>query len=459
MKYDHLIGRGFERWTSGTYTPAQKLSMTDYTHSVILNSGSYRSGKSEGSVRMALRHAISFPNASVGVFRQFQSSLKQSTMKSLLELTHPSWVTDWSNSEFILTLKNGSTILFAGLDVADKIGSLELTFALLDEAHEINEESKTMVGGRLSGPLKMPRNFPSLRSDLQEYVRGTIDRRQMVLAVNPKGKGHYIYRTFIDTPLAGHVAYTSNSLANPNLPPSYLLTQLSQYVRDPGSHGEGWLLTRIQEIRSGEADPTGAHLAPYLTVYGQRNLLGLWSSAEGAIWDIDPELHFTSTPIEHYDGIICGVDFGFNAPRAVLFKYTSAGTYQAFKYWHEQKSTPQDLINVLVGWEDKYAIDYIYVPPDQPGIIRELKGQLESREIVRKAKNQVLAGINSVASSLAKVELTFLNPPKVFRDETTGYEWEPDKDKPIKVADHYPDATRYAVFTHKARNKVGHREG
>jgi len=458
MRYNHLIGSGYSRWTSGEYTPAQRRAMTDYRSQAILNSGSYRSGKSEGMVRMGLRHGIAYPNAAVGVFRQFQASLKASTMKSLLQLTHPSWVRDWSNSELVLTLKNGSTFYFAGLDNPDKVGSLELTMALLDEAHEIDVEGRTMVGGRLSGALQKPSNFSGLREDLQEYILGTLDTRQMVLACNPKGKSHSLYRDFIDVPLSGHVAYTSNSLANPNLPPKYLLTQLGQYVKDPGEHGEQWLLERIAEIRDGREDPTGIHLAPFLTVFGQRNLLGLWASAEGSVWDIDPDLHFTDTPLANYDGIICGVDFGFANPRATLFKYTRGGSYQSFQYWHEQKSTPQDLINVLVQWERKYDIDYIFVPPDAPGIVRELKGQLEGPEIVKKAKNQVLAGINSVSASLAKTSLTFLSPPRKFRDEMTGYEWDGDKDKPIKADDHYPDAVRYAVYTHKSRNKVGHRE-
>lgn len=454
MRYNHLIGSGFDRWHTGTYTPAQQLSMADFTSQAILNSGSYRSGKSEGSVRMGIRHAVAFPNAQIGVFRQFQASLKQSTMKSLLQLVHPTWIKDWSNSELILTFKNNSTVIFAGLDNPDKIGSLELTMALLDEAHEIDEEGKTMVGGRLSGALAIPKNFESLPPDMQAYIQGTQDNRQMVLAVNPKGKGHYIYKTFIDTPLAGHKAYTSNSLANPNLPPSYLLTQLSQYVRDPLQHGEEWLLEQIRQIRTGEADPTGAHLAPFLTVFGQRNLLGLWVSADGAIWPIDPDLHFVTEPLAEYDGFMAGVDFGYNHPRIVILKYTNSGEYQVVDYWSDTQSTPQDLVEAMVRFEQQYVLDYCWTPHDQPGISRELKLRLENPQAVKRAKNQVLAGINAVSAMLNQGKLTFLNPPLLFRNEMTSYEWKPGKDEPNKVDDHYCDAIRYACYSHKFKNRI-----
>lgn len=454
MKYDSKIGAGFHRWHQGTYTPAQELAMADFTSQAILNSGSYRSGKSEGMVRMGVRHAVSFPNAKIGCFRNFQASIKTSTMLSFLELVHPTWVSDWSNSELILTFKNGSSVMFAGVDNADKIGSIELTMALLDEAHEINEESRTMLTGRLSGDLVIPKNFDDLTPELKAYVMGTKDLRQTLLACNPKSKGHDLYKTFIDTPLAGHKAYTSNSLANPNLPPSYLLTQLSQYVRDPLQHGQEWLLEQIRQIRAGEADPTGVHLAPFLTVFGQRNLLGQWVSADGAIWPIDPDRHFTEEPMREYDGFMAGLDFGYNNPRIVIAKYANSGEYQTIDYWHEQQSTPQDLVEAMVAFERQYALDHVWCPHDSPGIMRELKLRLEHPGAVKRAKNQVLAGINSVSTLITQGRLTFLNPPLLFRNEMTGYEWKPGKDEPVKVDDHYPDSLRYMCHSHKYRNRV-----
>lgn len=457
MRYDTQIGSGFHRWHEGHYTPAQKLAMSDFTHSSILNSGSYRSGKTEGMCRMGLRHAIAFPNAKVGVFRQFQASLKISTMLTFLQLTHPSWVKDWSNSELTLTLKNNATVRFLGLDSSDKIGSIELTQALLDEAHEIDEESDTMVNGRLSGELKIPANFDGLPPDLQAYVKGTADLRQSLYACNPKSKGHRLYKNFIESPGEGRIAYMSNSLANPNLPASYLPSQLEQYLLDSQSHDRAWLLEQIRQVRDGEVDPSGVHLAPYLSVFGQRNLLGQWVSADGAIWNINPETHFTEEPMRDAVGVIAGVDFGFANPRIVLARYNQAGHYQTFGYWHEQQSTPGELVIKMTEFALQMPIDYIFVPPDQPGIIRELKLSLEQvgidTGIVKGAKNSVLAGINSVASSLGKHELTFLKAPMLFRNEMTGYEWKPGKDEPLKVNDHYCDAIRYLVFSHKYRNR------
>jgi hypothetical protein len=375
----------------------------------------------------------------------------------MLQLTHPSWVKDWSNSQLVLTLKNDSQVSFFGVDKPDKIGSIELTMALLDEAHEINAEGRTMITGRLSGNLPIPRNFSSLPPYLQAYIQGTKDLRQSVLACNPKSKGHSLYKNFIASPLSGHVAYTSNSLNNPNLPPSYLLQQLAQYVRDPVANDSEWLLEEIRRIRDGEADPAGLHLAPYLTVFGQRNLLGQWVSAEGAIWAIDPSKHFVTEALKNPEGYFASIDWGFAHPRILITAYRGEA-YQTVDYWGEGDSTPGQLINEMKAFERKYELVNVFCPPDEPGLIRELKAALATDGIVRKARNQVLAGINSVSSSLAEGNLNFLNAPQLFRDEITGYEWKPDgdavKDEPLKQDDHYPDALRYGIYTHKFRNRV-----
>lgn len=159
MRYETKIGSGFRRWSEGTYSPGQLEAFNDFTSSFILLSGAYRSGKTEIGARAALRHAYFFPGAKVGIFRQHLASLRRSTLGSVLELLHPSWIGDWSNTQLECRLKNGSSIAFIGADYSDRLGSIELSMAFIDEAHELSEESLGMIQGRLSGTLRLPRNI------------------------------------------------------------------------------------------------------------------------------------------------------------------------------------------------------------------------------------------------------------------------------------------------------------
>lgn len=389
MKYDNWIGKGFDRWSTGEYSPGQLDALHDFINSFILLSGAYRSGKSEIGARLALRHATLFPNAKVGIFRRHLASLKKSTLRTCLELCHRSWLLPgsdgWSNTELEAHLINGSTIYFIGCDSPDKLGSIELTFAFIDEASEISEESLGMIQGRLSGQLTYPPNFHTLPQDTQTFIEITKDIRQVYLACNPKSKHHFLYKRFIKDPKPGHISYNSNSVSNPNLPEVYLLNNLSAYAK-PGV-SQDWILEQIRLIRSGEKPANGLHLQPYLTEFGQRNLLGLWVALEGAIYQLSEDTHLVTKAPSSWGKptgkLIAGVDFGFHSPRAILLqeyapKLTDAyglpikskSNYLAIRYWNEAEATDDDLISCLETWDSEYNIHRIYMPHDRPAAKR-----------------------------------------------------------------------------------------
>lgn len=466
MKFDTYIGRGFERWYRGEYTPGQLKAWWDFTNSFILLSGAYRSGKSEIGSRLAIRHALSFPYAKVGVFRQHLASLKRSTLVTVLELLHPSWIKYFSNTQLQLELINGSTITFIGAEFSDRLGSIELTYGFIDEAAELTEESLGMIQGRLSGELKMPQQYyDSLNENYKKYVDNTIDKRQLILACNPKSTNHYLYHRFIENPKPGHVAYTSNSISNNNLPEIYLVNNLSAYTR-PGISRD-WILENVREIRKGNLDPSGYFLKDYLTPFGQRNLLGEWVALEGSIYNLDDKYHIREPdwgqPISYYGGI----DFGFHNPRIIVarehkltstdsqdIKYKVASVYQIVEGWSQKEATPDDLINAMKYLDNKYDIKHFYLPHDQPGITKTAKRSLGGSK-VKNAKTDVLPGINLVFRFFNQNRITIRSnciDKDLIWSELNGYSWKQNRDgtwedKPIKVNDHYPDALRYLIYS------------
>jgi hypothetical protein len=369
-----------------------------------------------------------------------------------------------------MELINGTTINFIGADNSDRLGSIELTFALIDEASELSEESLGMIQGRLSGHLELPPNYDELPENIQQYLSQTINIRQAVLSCNPKSTGHYLYSRFIDKPQPGHVVYHSNSVSNSNLPKIYLVNNLSAYVK-PGYTRE-WVENEIDLIRSGKKPADGLHLAPALTPFGKRNLLGLWVAMEGAVYDLDSEKHYLDKvpeawgqPIGHFG---C-TDFGFHNPRlAIMAEYEFIKGGQRVKAvamvdsWVDKQATGDDMIFAAQQAIEKYPdIDTIYWPHDQPGIRKTARKTLGSR-FVTKAKTSVTAGINVMSRFLNTQRFVLLTTAKNHElawAELTGYQWKKGKDnekldEPVKQNDHFPDAFRYGVFTRYWREEA-----
>lgn len=468
MRYESFIGRGFNRWTEGVYTPGQLKAWYDFDNSFILLSGAFRSGKSEIGARCAIRHALCFPQSKVGIFRQHLASLKRSTLMTVLELIHPSWLKYFSNTQLTLELVNGSTISFVGAEFSDRLGSIELTYAFIDEASELSEESLGMIQGRLSGSLICPEDYyENLALEYQKYVDETKDKRQVILASNPKSTNHYLYHRFIKKPQPAHVAYTSNSISNNNLPEIYLINNLSAYTR-PGVSRE-WIQEQINKIRRGKSDPSGRFLHDYLTPFGQRNLLGFWIALEGGIYDLDEKYHIQSpdwgNPVDYF----AGLDFGYHNPRIVVMaeyrlvhtmNSKAASTYKIVEGWSKKEATPDDMIQGMKYLDDKYNIKYFYAPHDQPGISKTARKTLGASK-VKNAKVDVIPGINIVSRFLNQCRLV-LHPAapglELIWNELSSYSWKQNKDgtledKPEKVNDHYCDAIRYLLYSRHHKDK------
>lgn len=468
MSYDHLIGRGYHRWTHGTYTPGQIDFMADTESPSILYSGAYRAGKTEIACRGVIRHALAYPYSRVGVFRAKLKSLKQSTLRTLLELVHPSWVADWNNSELELRLINGASIPFLGCDFADRIGSIELSAGFIDEAHEVSPESYGMIVGRMSAPIYVDEEWLKNVPQFADYARAAVNIRQLWLACNPKSQGHWLYKDFLDpdTALPGRKYYSSNTITNRNLPDSYLTQNLAQYARP----GVDWdrLAHEIELVRKGEADADGMHLQPLLTPFGQRNLLGLWVAAEGAVYELDVATQFGDRP-KWGDplGYYAGVDFGYHHPRIVLAELCPDNRLWAKGYWHSKNSDPLEMVEALQQIHRQVGLKGVFMPHDQPGITKMARKALGAGRVL-KADNKVLAGIGSVQTALNRGLLKFsssnlegLPPdsPGLFWAEMEGYVWKRDKDgqyldEPEKADDHYPDALRYLVHSLVKLNKL-----
>jgi hypothetical protein len=320
----------------------------------------------------------------------------------------------------------------------------------------------------MSGPLRLPKNIDSLPPAYRNYAISTLELRQALLACNPKSKLHPLYRDFIDKPKPGHICYTSNSVANLNLPTVYIINNLSAYVK-PG-YSQEWVAEQINDIRSGKANQDGLHLSNALTPFGQRNLLGLWVALEGAVYSqLDERIHFVNEPPASWGKPIAtwgGIDWGFQNPRLLIIKEYKDGRYLTWSYWAGSGIEPSVMINKMEELTNRFNVQAWYAPPDQPGLIKTAKKTIGSGAIKR-AKSNVLPGIDAVARLINQGKLLFYNDgtkeARLFWGELTNYQWKQNRDgdyldEPIKEADHFPDSLRYTLYTRHFRDSVKEKE-
>src|SRR3990167_7696603 len=166
------------------------------TASRCLFSGAFGAGKTIALCAKALKLSLDYPHNFGYICRKVRATIGLSTLKTFLELVCPrELITGYNKAEGLITLTNGSQLLFGGLDDPLKPGSLGaggVGFMGIDEAIETSEDDWNMLEGRLRLP-----GVP----------------HQIFAATNPGPPSHYLYRKFF-TEHKGEV-YQASSYDNP----------------------------------------------------------------------------------------------------------------------------------------------------------------------------------------------------------------------------------------------------
>lgn len=195
----------------------------------------------------------------------------------------------------------------------------------------------------------------------------------------------------------------------------------------------------------------------YSGVFYDRYIKGLWSIAEGVIYDM---FDATKHVIKNITGLVGGqkyvsIDYGTqNATVFLLWEKNIKGQWVCTKEYYysgrekaEQKTDSEyvaDLKKFLNGISAKIIVD-----PSAASFIAELKKNGFS---VKKARNDVLDGIRFVATQLNEFNILFSDKCENTIKEFASYVWdakaaERGEDKPVKQNDHAMDAVRYFCFT------------
>lgn len=201
----------------------------------------------------------------------------------------------------------------------------------------------------------------------------------------------------------------------------------------------------------------------YTGVFYKRYILGLWSMAEGIIYDMfDPERHVRSIKVFR-DQLIdkaavryVSIDYGTQNPTCFLLwnKGIDGKWYCIREYYysgreHGRQKTDSEFGDALDEWLDGTTIRALIVDPSAASFIAELRKRGFK---VLKADNDVLDGIRIVGTKLNQDRILFADSCRNTIAEFNSYIWDEKaaaygEDRPVKQHDHAMDACRYFVFT------------
>lgn len=196
----------------------------------------------------------------------------------------------------------------------------------------------------------------------------------------------------------------------------------------------------------------------YSGLFYDRFIKGLWVLADGLIYDMfKEETHIVPTIERQYSQKYVAVDYGTQNPTTfgMFGKEIRTGQWYKIKEYHhsgresKRQKTNEEYANDLLEFIENDKSIQVIVDPSASSFILSLK----NRGIrVKKAKNDVLEGIRTVATVLSNKEILFNDCCKETFKEFSTYIWDEvaslrGEDKPVKENDHHLDNLRYFVNT------------
>lgn len=348
------VARALRSDPSRPYRPFGGMESAFYDNRVIVGlSGPAGTGKSRCWLEKLHLICEMFPGARCLIVRKTRESLSEAALFTyetmVLPQGHPLLDGARRSHRQHYLYPNGSEIVVAGLDKPQKLMSTEFDFIYIQEAIECEKDDVEILISRL-------------RNNIVPF-------QQLVFDCNPDKPGHWIRQESLSGMFPLHATWHED---NPTLweeaPPEVQIFIARALDEDPdtdlGTLGETWPV-EAQDGRRGRWTVEGtayrARLDMATGARYKRLRLGLWVSAEGAIyeehWKTDgPQ----SNLVDHFDPPIhwrraWSIDFGFTAP-FVLQKWAFDPDGRGFMYeeiYYTKRLVSEHAVQALEssGWE------------------------------------------------------------------------------------------------------------
>ena len=381
-------------------------------YDALICDGAVRSGKTSIMMWSFVRWAMeSFNGQRFGVCgRPVDSCTKNIIVPfTAMGLAKEKYMIRWRRGDKVMEVRRGAVTNYFEV------------FGGKDEASYTLIQGRTLAGVLLAEVVLMPRSFVE-----QALTRCSVDGAKLWFSCNPGSPQHWFYTEWIQRHEARNTLYLHFEMTdNPGL---------SQKT-----------LERYQAMFSG--------------VFYDRYIRGLWVLAEGLIYPMFGEGCLVDNPPQggrYY--ISC--DYGtLNPFSAGLWCWDGKTATRVAEYYYsgrqeQRHKTDEDYYTALEQLAGDKPVQAVIVDPSAASFIEVIRRH--KRFPVRKAKNDVLAGINTTARFLQDGTIKIHRSCSSCIREFGLYRWDEkaETDRPVKENDHAMDDIRYFAYT-VLRQKAG----
>ena len=297
------------------------------------------------------------------------------------------------------------------------------TFGASNEISQDSLQGMTAAGCLADEIALFPRSFTD-----QMIGRCSVEGSKIFMNCNPRGAYHYFKIDFIDRAKEIGMYYL-------------------HFVMDDN-------LTLSQEIRD-------SYYRSFTGVFFKQYILGMWVSAEGAIypmWDEDANTYVEKDPERDYQDMTryIAIDYGTHNPMVYLDAFFDGDKFYIRNeyYWdstvRQVQKTDSQYADDLVDFVGEDRDLQIIIDPSAASFIAELKNRGFR---IKQADNEVRDGISVVATMIQQRRiLAEKNKCPMLQNEVHSYVWDEKAklrgiEQPLKEHDHAMDALRYLVKT------------
>ena len=391
----------------------QKIMAFPYSkYDALICDGAVRSGKTSIMMWSFVRWAMeSFNGQRFGVCGRTVDSCTKNIIVpfTAMGLAKETYMIRWRRGDKVMEVRRGAVTNYFEV------------FGGKDEASYTLIQGRTLAGVLLDEVVLMPRSFVE-----QALTRCSVDGAKLWFSCNPGSPQHWFYTKWIQRHEARNTLYLHFEMTdNPGL---------SQKT-----------LERYQAMFSG--------------VFYDRYIRGLWVLAEGLIYPMFGEGCLVDNPPQGGQYYI-SCDYGtLNPFSAGLWCWDGKTATRVAEYYYsgrqeQQHKTDEDYYTALEQLAGDKPVQAVIVDPSAASFIEVIRRH--KRFPVRKAKNDVLAGINTTARFLQDGTIKIHRSCSACIREFGLYRWDEkaETDRPVKENDHAMDDIRYFAYT-VLRQKAG----
>ena len=393
---------------------------------IVANRGSAGSSKSFSLGQMLGYKFASEKNKAILILRKSLPSLRISTLWMMQDILGRFGIWDrveFHKNQLNLTF-NGNLIHFGSVDDPQKLKSSEWNYIWFEEATEFSQKDFETV--RLYNRRKTYDEHPN----------------QIFMSFNPIDEYHWI-----KTDLFREMDSKGNVYDNEG---QWFIHEIHSTYKDNPFLPEDY----VKQLENLEYQDYN-----YYRVYA----LGEW----GRVGEVIYNNYSTVSEIPEGGETVYGLDFGFNAPSALIQCKIFKNGHSSFTVYEKQliyknKLTNSQLIqemNRVIPEEDRGRAP-IYADSAEPDRIKEIKNA-GLGFVVKEATKNVKDGIDFVKRLDVKIHELSMDILK----EKRGYLWKTKRavqgndlqvlDEPVGLNDHLMDAERYALYSHlKGANNI-----